>query len=264
MTSVEVPAVGRVPRVWVYGSLGGAAAYVAWRYHKASAAKAAAVLSVDPITGLPVDAASGLELTPSGSTSDAYSVPGGGTYYQGGTSYSGPTIPQNNLQWSQNAASYLTGIGYDGPTVAAALGAYLARATLSGEQTTIVQAAVAAVGPPPYGGPYGTVPSPGAAPAPVSNLVVTERAPHQISLMWNASVTPGVIKYHVAERSPIGASDQDTTATMYTKQGLVINTSHTFTVTAIGPNNQVSPGVAVNASTLAEGQAPVHTSAPAA
>jgi hypothetical protein len=272
VSNVQIPGVGSVPRKYAIAGAGGAAVFVLWRYQratkKAQAAKdAAATVSVDPATGLPLDPVTGLPYDPStglvmtggGNLGDQYSVPGGSG--SSSTSYAGPTIPQNNLQWTQDATTYLTGLGYEQTAVAGALGAYLNRATLTTTQVTIVQAATAAVGPPPYGGPYSLTPTPSTtAPVmPPGGLVVTERGQDYIALMWSASDSPNIASYHIKETSPIGASDQDTTGTSYTKRQLVPGIVHTFTVYAVNKSGQRSPGVSVIGQTLAAGAAPVHS-----
>lgn len=271
-SSVTVPGVGAVPKRYAYGATGAAAIFILWRYQQATkkakaAADAAAAVSVDPATGLPLDPVTGLPYDPStglvmtggGDLGDGYSVPGGSGSSNSG--YSGPTIPQNNLQWTQDATTYLHGLGYEATAVSAALGAYLNRGTLTSSQVTIVQAAIAALGPPPFGGPYSLTPTPsGTEPVqPVTGLVVTERGPDYIALMWSASESPNVASYHIKETSPIGASDQDTTGTSYTKRQLVPGIVHTFTVYAVNKSGQRSPGVSVIGQTLAAGAAPVHS-----
>ena len=270
-SNVTVPGVGAVPKRYAYGIGGSVAVFVLWRYNqatkKAKAAQDAATVSVDPATGLPLDPVTGLPYDPStglvmtggGNLGDDYSVPGGSG--SSSVSYSGPVIPQNNLQWTQDAQTYLVGNGYEQTAVAAALGAYLNRATLTTAQVAIVQAAVAAVGPPPFGGPYSITPTPStSAPVmPVTGLVVTERGPDYIALMWSASESPQIAGYHIKETSPIGASDQDTSATSYTKRQLVPGIVHTFTVYAVNKSGQRSPGVSVIGQTLQAGAAPVHS-----
>ena len=268
---VQVPGAGSVPKKYVILGAGGAAVFILYRYNKATKAKQAAAaaatvsvdpatgLPLDPVTGLPYDPSTGLDVTGGGNLGDEYSVPGGAGSTS--TTYSGPTIPQNNLQWSQDATSYLQGLGYEATSVAAALGAYLNRATLDTSQVAIVQAAIAALGPPPYGGPYSLTPTPSTTTPvmPVTNLVVTERGPDYIALMWSASQSPNVDHYHIAETSPIGASDQDTSGTQYTKRQLVAGVVHTFTVYAVNKSGQRSPGVTAIGQTLQAGAAPVHS-----
>jgi hypothetical protein len=57
----------------------------------------------------------------------------------------------SNAAWAQAAQAGLTDIGYDGPTVAAALGAYLTQTPLTSAQAVIVNTAIGEFGPPPVG-----------------------------------------------------------------------------------------------------------------
>ena len=84
----------------------------------------------------------------------------GGGYYGAGSVF--PTAPPetavNNAQWSEAAVSALTEQGYEGQAVLAALGVYLTGGTVSAQQASIVQAAIAAEGYPPVDGPSGFPP----------------------------------------------------------------------------------------------------------
>lgn len=64
------------------------------------------------------------------------------------------TTPSTNAEWTQQAISYLSSIGFDPGAVATALGLYLARQPLTADQQAIVNDARAAIGDPPVGGPY--------------------------------------------------------------------------------------------------------------
>jgi hypothetical protein len=70
--------------------------------------------------------------------------------------------PQTNPQWEANAESVLVGYGYPAVQVQSALNTYLAGGVLSSVQQEIVNAVIAAVGPPPS--PPVTAPSSTASP----------------------------------------------------------------------------------------------------
>jgi hypothetical protein len=247
--TVQVPGAGPVHKKLLVAGGGGAAVFILWRYQKATkaakakaAADAKAVVSVDPatglpldpVTGLPYDPSTGLVMTPGGSLADQFSgvPPGPGT-----PNYTGPVIPQNNLQWTQDATKYLVATGYDAMAVAAALGAYLNRATLSPAQVVIVQAATAALGPPPFGGPYASVPTPTPVPLPSplvapTGLHVTGHGPHHLTVGWTAAA--GAVTYHLGFTSHAGTSgNASSTATHATLTGLHPRTTYTITLTAV-------------------------------
>jgi PASTA domain len=82
--------------------------------------------------------------------------------YEGPASGSGApstATPTTNAEWGTVATSDLVGQGYNSQSVTAALGAYLAGATLTADQVTIVQAALALTGNPPVAGTNGYPPA---------------------------------------------------------------------------------------------------------
>lgn len=171
----STPPRGNRKTLWIILAGGGVAAFAIYRYEKKNSANAAAASAattastsydpnaIDPATGLTYgDEASGAYQDYSGayntatgavSGSSGYYDPSTGQYipYTGGTPTATSTSPTNNQQWTQAAEAYLSAEGYDPATVLAALGAYLASVKLTAQQQTIVQSAIAAVGPPPTG-----------------------------------------------------------------------------------------------------------------
>ena len=69
----------------------------------------------------------------------------------GTSSISGNNVYTSNSAWSQAVTAGLTDVGYDGPTVSAALGSFLTGTPLTTAQVTIVNTAIAEYGPPPVG-----------------------------------------------------------------------------------------------------------------
>lgn len=123
----------------------------------------------DPITGLTysgeisqyggVAAAETEYSSQYGATTGAVDV-GGGASLPGynsnlasvGTStISGNDVYTSNSGWAQAATAGLTDVGYDGPTVSTALGAFLTGTPLTPAEVTIVNAAIAEYGRPPQG-----------------------------------------------------------------------------------------------------------------
>lgn len=89
--------------------------------------------------------------------------PGGGV--PGGVGVPQPPVPPpapppaSNAQWAQEAETALTAQGYNGLHVAAALGKYLTAQTLTADQESIVQTAIAFENYPPVPGPHGFPPA---------------------------------------------------------------------------------------------------------
>lgn len=154
------------------------AIWFAWKQHKASQASSSTSPSaIDPVTGLPysqdqqIDPLTGMaylaeaqqygsvqaaENAVAGQSSLDYSNASSGYGYGSGTGSSGSsgsssTGYTSNAAWAQAVEAGLTDIGYASTDVAAALGRYLAGLSLTSDQATIVQAAIAEYGPPPVG-----------------------------------------------------------------------------------------------------------------
>lgn len=158
---------------------GAVVAYVLWRKSKTSASNSADSSQIDPVTGLPVsqdnqiDPLTGMtylaEAQQYGSVQAAEAqYAGGGTgtgyggsgygsgypYYDnsgsGGSGNPGVSYP-DNASWAQAADAGLTDLGYPATEVAAAIGRYLGRLSLTPAEATIVEVALAEYGNPPVG-----------------------------------------------------------------------------------------------------------------
>jgi hypothetical protein len=114
----------------------GIVGFAFWRNRSAGTAAAAAAQSA-------TDAA----LTPA---TDFTPAPTGDSTVSSDTS----TQPSTNAQWTQQAISYLSSVGFDPSAVATALGLYLARQPVTSDQAAIINDARASTGEPPTGGPY--------------------------------------------------------------------------------------------------------------
>lgn len=146
-------------------AVGGIVLFALWRQRSAANAATTAATTA-------TDAA----LTPA---TDFTPAPTGDATVNSDTS----TQPSTNAEWTQQAISYLSSIGFDPTAIAAALGLYLGRQPLSADQQTIVSEARAAIGDPPVGGPYPVVtglPATGSpAPATGQTFAYTVRAKGQ-------------------------------------------------------------------------------------
>lgn len=102
---------------------------------------------------------------------------GYGAYGYGGYGYGGfvPSVgsitppvaptPSSNAEWATAAEATLSNEGFNPTSVAAALGKYLLAGTLTSDQTSIVQAAIAAQNYPPVAGPNNYPPNMHTSPA---------------------------------------------------------------------------------------------------
>jgi len=90
---------------------------------------------------------------PDGGSSFTGPAPGGSTVLDGGGVDPSTQPPTTNADWTRRVIDYLAGaLGYDAPTVSAALGKYLARQPIApGTEQNIIQSALAAWGAPPQG-----------------------------------------------------------------------------------------------------------------
>lgn len=139
--TVELPGGKRVPKRALIIAAGGAGIFVLWRYMRAGASSAA---TADP-GGTYSDTAS--LVGGSGQSEDGHAGTGSPTGY-GQPSDALPVL--DNAGWVRSATDYLTGIGYDSTTVAAALGRYLAGQATEADRS-IITTALGSLGTPPQG-----------------------------------------------------------------------------------------------------------------
>ena len=138
---VNVPKIGKVKKVYVWGAIGVVGAYVAWRWYSAGAAGSGETEDATADVGDGV------------ATGGAGAAGGSGNVQYAGSTTDTDAI-DTNAEWTQKAVELLSNAGYNATTVYAALGDYLSGAPLTATEQTIVRAALAAVGAPPVGGPY--------------------------------------------------------------------------------------------------------------
>src|SRR5215469_596766 len=145
------------------GAGGLVAVYIVYRNHQANAAAASSTAAAeDPLTGYPQgspqdQAALAAQQSATYGGGFGFGGSGGnfGTYpiYSGGSqvgSTTGITYP-DNASWAQAVETGLSSIGFSATDVAAALGRYLGRLSLTTDQASIVQAGIAEYGSPPSG-----------------------------------------------------------------------------------------------------------------
>ena len=203
---------------------------------------------VDPATGFPYGSAEdSAALTAQsgyispigglGSSGVSYNYGGQGAYPQGFT---------NNAQWSQAAEDYLVNTaGADANTVGNALGKYITGQTVTSDQQSIINQAIAFEGYPPVGGPDGyppsirtaaptsTVPPPTTgggtvyAGNPPSGLKLLNNGRTAVRIGWNA--TPNATSYTV---NLVGHGPSNTNKTWENIGTLKPNTSYTVQVWA--------------------------------
>lgn len=138
--TVDVPVVGKIKNQWVWAGgalVTGVVAYAWWRKKNST--------PTDFVGASPDDFGATDYNSPLGNS---------GTNSTGDFSTGTGDIITTNGQWTTKAVDLLASYGWDASTVATALGKYLARKGLTEDEITIVNAARAAVGDPPVGGPY--------------------------------------------------------------------------------------------------------------
>lgn len=193
---VKVPLLGKVKTEYIIVGIG-AVGVGLWFYfrHEQNAAGSSTALSVpdtsqsiDPATGEPYGSSADLSALDNGSGGFAEAGGFGNSDIDPSTGFiagspqdaqalqqmfgTGTTTttatPTSDAQWASNVQSTLEAIGYNGETVAIAVGLFLARQPLDANQVTIMQVALAEVGNPPVG-TYTIKKKTGTTPAPVKH-----------------------------------------------------------------------------------------------
>lgn len=174
MSDVKVPGLGPVPKKWFLIVGGGSVVvigYVLIRRKKAPAAAATDTgAGTAALAGQPcVDANGNPGVYDSSGTCQVDTAALGGYYAgTGALGVSGVTPPvagtggfTTNGQWSQQAITDMQslGIAVDVPTLAAALGAYIAGQPVTAAQQSLIDQAISVEGYPPVAGPSGYPPA---------------------------------------------------------------------------------------------------------
>lgn len=232
--TTDLPAVGKIKKVYIMVPAGIAAAYLGWRWYQARQGgqdydpTATGLYSTDDLSDY------GLATT------------GGGTTVTGNTGNTvtdatGTDTIDSNREWSNKAIELLGNQGFDGQAVAAALGEFLARRALDKDEASIARAALAVAGQPPENGPFSVVEEAGAGtgtlPAPTNLRAWDKPTPSQVGLQWDP--VAGAMYYRVFRTDqgdePMGASAD----TKFHVKGLQANTSHSFYVRAVGTTGKI-------------------------
>lgn len=235
MGTINIPGIGPVKDIYVYGGVAaslGVLAYAYWR--KATTPEADYVgASEDDYGATDYDS----PLGDSGSNST-------GSY-----TTLDPEAIDTNAKWTVAAVEQLSDWGWDASAVAIALGKYLARLGLSETQIEIVNSAVSAIGPPPVGGPYPIkstlpdTPSTGDDPPPATNEKLPKPSGFWVGQTWNNALilrwnaVPGATGGYVINEVSANASPTNMRlpagATEHMVKGLMRLGSYHFTIAAI-------------------------------
>jgi hypothetical protein len=229
--TVNVPAVGRVKKQYVYvgaALIAGIVGYAYWRQSTAAPEDIPAYTDEDVITDGVTDTAGGAA---------------GGSANSGGTSVDNSTTPDTDSEWVMMARDALSG-SFDDAALSVALGKYIGRTGLTSTEQNMVRAAIGSVGYPP-GGKYplesDTSGSPSTFQEP-GGLRATAVQSTSITIQWNKVAGASGYRIFRADtgNEPVGDSG-DTTAYV---RGLKPNTSYTIYVAArtatgaTGPKSQ--------------------------
>lgn len=242
--TVTLPGVGPVKKKILFGVGGAAAAFVLWRYWQGAQAGAddGAVPGDSDGDGF---ADGGVLPSVSGAVrpDNDYGLPDGSG---GGSTDSYGFTGTTNSQWTQYAATQLSAASdkWSYGDVLEALGQYLASRPLTSTQQAIVQAAIAAAGPPPVG-THPVVPG-GDVPILVAptGVRVTGTTQTTVTLAWSPVPGAGYYRaYRSGSSTNVGATDgANTTITI---GGLKPNTEYSFQVAADTTSGKPGPKSAV-------------------
>jgi len=164
--TVNIPGMGAQKKTTVYiaGGIGVVIVGVVWYRSRNTATSTTTstpvdTTQIDPATGYAYGSAEDAAALAAQSSyiSAGGSSGGGSSYYSGGQQ---PTGFVSDAQWAQAAEDYLGNtVGSDLPTVSAALGKYITGGSVTDDQHSIINQAIAFQGYPPVPGPDGYPPS---------------------------------------------------------------------------------------------------------
>jgi len=169
----------------------------------------------------------------------------------------GTNVYTSNAAWAQAVTAGLVSVGYDGPTVAAALGAYETETPLTPAQIKIVNTAIAEYGPAPTGnlqiiaapasGPGASTPV--TAPT-VSGGKVVSVTQTAATLSWTGN---NATKYTVTLTGPGKSNGQVSNITRTTISYKTLEADHNYNIQILPYNSSGTPGkvVAIDFHTLA-------------
>jgi hypothetical protein len=160
----------------------------------------------------------------------------------------GTNIYTSNAAWAQAATAGLVSVGYDGVTVAGALGAFETQKPLTADQIAIVNTAIAEYGAPPIG-TLQVIPAPASGPGagiPVTAPSVNGTSHHVDSvtqttatMSWSGN---NAVKYVVTLTGPgpKNGSVQTVTSPKVSYTGLLA--SHNYSIQILPYNSSGTPG----------------------
>jgi hypothetical protein len=230
--TVNVPAVGKVKKRYVVIPVGLAAAYIGFRWYQARQEPAEAPAGSDGLYSSDDLSEYGLSTT-GGSTNVT------GNTGNTSTDATNPNAIDSNAEWTQKAVELLGNAGYDGTTVYAALGEFLARRALDKTEASIARAALAAVGQPPVNGPYSVVEeagtNTGTLAAPTNLKAGGTATATSVPLQWDK--VDGALYYRIYRGT--GENIGSSADTKFTATGLQADTAYPFSVAAVGTTGKV-------------------------
>lgn len=173
----------------------------------------------------------------------------------------GTSVYTSNAAWSQAATAGLVSVGYDGPTVAAALGAYTTQTPLTPAQITIVNTAISEYGPAPVGN-LQVIPQPASGPG--QSIPVTapsvDGSSHNIQSVTSTSATMtwtgnNAVKYTVMLTGPGPQDGKSQTVTSPSVSWAGLEPSHNYSIRITPYNSSGTAGLSqvFDFQTLAQG-----------
>ncbi|NUT27682.1 MAG: fibronectin type III domain-containing protein [Streptomyces sp.] len=230
--TINIPKVGPVKKVYVWGAIGVVGVYVAWRWYSAGAAGG------DETTYATSDVGEGLE--PSGVVGAGGAS--GNVQWAGSTTdgTSGDVI-DTNAEWTQAAVQFLANQGKDPIAVSEALGEFIDRRPLDDSEQAIARAAMAAFGQPPENRPWTVIPQvgPTTMSAPANLRAWDKTTTTQIGFQWDP--VPGAVHYRIF-RADLGSEPiGDSFDTKFWARGLQPGVTYRFQVAAISTLGKTGP-----------------------
>lgn len=229
---VDVPGLGKTKKLWIYGGLGLAGSYVAWRWYQASRES-------EPEPG-----ADGLyssdDLSEYGlSTTGGATAVGGNS--NSSTDATNPNTIDDNAEWTNKAVEILTNAGYDPAVVHGALGEFLARRAMDKTEATIARASIAAVGQPPTNGPFSVIEEASTDTGTLSAPSGLKVAPSsdKATVSWNA--VNGASHYLMYRSDQAVVAPQKVGGTNNTMYNLDANRDYKVQVSAVGTTGKEGP-----------------------
>lgn len=240
--AVKLPAIGEVPRNYVYAGGALVAGVVGMAYFRRAVGGGTGdpVAAEDP-SGVVGDYAAG---------QDTYDNPAPATITTPAEVDPDSLPPANNAAWVARAVDRLGDVGYDPQAVAAACGRYLGRQPLASQaEVDLMRTAVAMCGPPPTGEYSLIAPTPGSTSAPAASTPVALASPQglrvksvaggNVHLDWTK--VPGAKAYLITASGAGATVTRTVTATGGYVTKLRPSTAYHFNVRAVDGKGTKGP-----------------------